>query len=162
MIKARKHFKTIMRHKWYVMVECFKVGLYRQGIVHDLSKFSITEFMPSARYFQGDKSPTEKERIERWYSEARLHHKGRNKHHQHYWIDIIDDKLTPVEMPEKYVLELCCDFIGAGKAYNPKGFNQKEPLKYFQEKVNKARIHPKTVKDIEGYLVSYAITWKLK
>ena len=54
-----------MRHKWYVMVECFKVGLYRQGIVHDLSKFSITEFMPSARYFQGDKSPTEKERIER-------------------------------------------------------------------------------------------------
>ena len=65
MIKARKHFKTIMRHKWYVMVECFKVGLYRQGIVHDLSKFSPTEFLSSARYFQGDKSPTEKERIER-------------------------------------------------------------------------------------------------
>ena len=65
MMKARKHFKTIMKHKWYVMLECFKVGLYRQGIVHDLSKFSITEFMPSVRYFQGDRSPTEKERVER-------------------------------------------------------------------------------------------------
>ena len=162
MLKARKHFKTIMKHKWYVMVECFKVGLYRQGIVHDLSKFSITEFMPSVRYFQGDKSPIEKERIERWYSEARLHHKGRNKHHQHYWIDIDRGNIIPVEMPEKYVLELCCDFIGAGKAYNPKGFSQREPYDYFMNKIDKKYIHPKTVKDIEGYLASYAITWKLK
>lgn len=151
-----------MKHKWYVMLECFKVGLYRQGIVHDLSKFSPTEFLPSAKYFQGTKSPTEKERIEKWYSEAWLHHKGRNKHHHHYWIDIDRGNIIPVEMPEKYVLELCCDFIGAGKSYNAKGFNQKEPIKYFKENVDKTYIHPNTVKSIENHLMRYSIYGSLK
>lgn len=65
-------------------------------------------------------------------------------------------------MPEKYVLELCCDFIGAGKAYNPKGFNQKEPLKYFKENVCKEWIHPNTVKKIEEHLTKYSLFGSLK
>ena len=45
-----KHFKTITRHKWLVMKYCFRVGLYRQGLLHDLSKYSPVEFMAGCKY----------------------------------------------------------------------------------------------------------------
>ena len=31
-----KHLKTINHHKWLVMKNCFLVGLYKQGLLHDL------------------------------------------------------------------------------------------------------------------------------
>ena len=47
-MNAWKHFKTVIYHKFLVMKGCFKVGLYRQGLLHDLSKFSPSEFVVSA------------------------------------------------------------------------------------------------------------------
>lgn len=38
------HFKKICVHKYWVRYYCFKAGLYWQGIIHDLSKFSPVEF----------------------------------------------------------------------------------------------------------------------
>lgn len=116
-MKYWKHFSLICRHKWYVGVQCFKMGLYWQGIVHDLSKFSWSEFVPSARYWQGNRSPLSAEREAIGYSAAWLHHKGRNKHHWEYWVDFVDGKAVPVEMPIKYVKEMVCDMIGAAKTY---------------------------------------------
>lgn len=82
------HLKTINHHKWLVMKHCFAIGLYRQGLTHDLSKYTLTEFLPGAKYYQGGKrSPNNAEREDRGYSQAWLHHKGRNKHHMEYWID---------------------------------------------------------------------------
>ena len=86
-MKAIRHFQTITKHKIYVMRECFRVGLYRQGLLHDLSKYSWTEFRIGCRYYQGTRSPNNAEREEKGYSSAWLHHKGRNKHHYEYWID---------------------------------------------------------------------------
>ena len=54
-MKAYQHFKTITYHKWLVMKGCFSIGLYKQGICHDLSKYSPTEFFVGARFFQGDR-----------------------------------------------------------------------------------------------------------
>lgn len=51
MNKYFKHFKTIVKHKWYVMKFCFKCGLYWRGLVHDLSKFSFAEFSASVAYW---------------------------------------------------------------------------------------------------------------
>ena len=48
-MNAWKHFKTITTHKLLVMDGCFKVGLYRQGLLHDLSKYSPTEILIGAR-----------------------------------------------------------------------------------------------------------------
>lgn len=82
------HLKTINHHKWLVMKHCFAIGLYWQGLTHDLSKYTPTEFIPGAKYYQGGKrSPNNAEREDRGYSQAWLHHKGRNKHHMEYWID---------------------------------------------------------------------------
>ena len=81
---AWKHFRTITYHKYLVMKGCFAVGLYRQGLTHDLSKYSPAEFLVGAKYFQGNRSPNNAEREEKGYSSAWLHHKGRNRHHYEY------------------------------------------------------------------------------
>ena len=44
-MKAWHHFKTITHHKYLVLCGCFQVGLYWQGLTHDLSKYSPTEFL---------------------------------------------------------------------------------------------------------------------
>ena len=75
------HFKTITRHKILVAKGCFKLGLYYQGIMHDMSKYSPTEFIPGVLYYQGTASPNNQERLKNGVSKAWLHHKGRNKHH---------------------------------------------------------------------------------
>lgn len=157
----RKHLKTILRHKRYVMIECFKVGLYWQGLVHDLSKFTPIEFWISAKYFQWKSSPIDAERIAKWYSIVRLNHKSKNKHHFHYWIDIDRGKVIPIEMPYKYALEMCCDFIGAGKAYNNVSNDKWEPFRYRNEKINKDFIHPNTIHLVDKMLMKYKDTGKL-
>lgn len=86
-MKAWKHFCTINHHKHLVMKGCFAVGLYKQGLLHDLSKYTPTEFLVGCKYYQGTMSPNNAERKDKGYSSAWLHHKGRNKHHMEYWID---------------------------------------------------------------------------
>ena len=76
-----KHFITITKHRHRVMRHCFLAGIPFQGLFHDLSKYSLTEFIPGAKYYLGDRSPNEAERAEKGYSAAWLHHKGRNRHH---------------------------------------------------------------------------------
>ena len=74
---AVRHFRTITKHKQMVMENCFKVGLYKQGLLHDLSKYSWEEFRIGVKYYQGDRSPNAAEKEEKGYSVAWLHHKGR-------------------------------------------------------------------------------------
>ena len=81
------HLSTINHHKMEVMRLCFKVGLYKQGLMHDLSKYSPKEFISGVVFYTGDKSPNTTERRVTGKSEAWLHHKGRNRHHFEYWID---------------------------------------------------------------------------
>ena len=74
--KMMGHLKTILHHKRLVREGCFKAGIYWQGITHDLSKFSPTEFWVGARYFQGDRSPNNAQREALGYSDAWLPRPG--------------------------------------------------------------------------------------
>ncbi|MEE0928097.1 MAG: DUF5662 family protein, partial [Acutalibacteraceae bacterium] len=78
MIHPIKHFLTVSKHRNKVMVHCMRAGIPMRGLLHDLSKFSPTEFIAGAKYFQGNRSPNEMERELFGYSAAWLHHKGRN------------------------------------------------------------------------------------
>jgi hypothetical protein len=156
-----KHFRVIMKHKRYVMSECFKIWLYWQGIIHDISKLSPTEFLISAKYFQWSSSPIDRERAERLYSIARLNHKAKNKHHWHYWIDIDRWEIILIPMPRKYALEMCCDFIWAGKAYNNVTNDKWEPLKYRLENINKTYINKYTIALVTWALTMYRDYWYL-
>ncbi len=134
------HLKTVCKHKWEVFKLCARAGIVWQGIVHDLSKFSFTEFWESAKYFQGNRSPIVACRTKEGYSKAWLHHKGRNKHHYQYWYDYECVNPTPM-IPYKYVVEMICDSIAAGKVYNGKNWKQDSQLRYWQRTKGKAKLH---------------------
>lgn len=146
------HFNTIRKHRKLVRQGCFKVGLYKQGIMHDLSKYSLEEFIVGAKYYQGYRSPNAAEREKKGYSTAWLHHKGRNKHHFEYWLDYssIDDKniIVGVKMPTKYVVEMLVDRISACKTYQKDKYTNKSPLIYYEN----SRIKPLLHKDTRALL----------
>ncbi len=156
MSKAWKHFKTITRHKLLVMEGCFKVGLYRQGITHDLSKYSPSEFIVGARYWQGNRSPNNAEREDKGYSSAWLHHKGRNRHHFEYWLDYSardnSGEIIPAPMPLKYVIEMFMDRIAACKVYNGDAYTDQDPLLYYQSASAPLPLHPRTKRQLEFLL----------
>lgn len=154
-MKWYRHLCTINHHKRLVMKHCFRVGLYRQGILHDLSKYSPTEFFVGAKYFQGNKSPNEGERSAKGYSSAWLHHKGRNKHHMEYWLDYSKNHggtLQGVEMPLCYVAEMVCDRMAASKTYLKQNYTQKEPWEYYQKNKAHYLLHPNTQALLEKLL----------
>lgn len=151
-----KHFKTITYHKYLVMQGCFKVGLYRQGLFHDMSKYSPSEFFVGAKYYQGNRSPNNAEREAIGYSSAWLHHKGRNRHHYEYWIDYsikeISGGMAPAPMPVKYVVEMLMDRIAASKVYNKERYTDASPWEYYCQGKEKAPIHPETKALLERLL----------
>ncbi len=152
------HFVTITEHKLLVMKNCFRVGLYKQGLLHDLSKYSPEEFWTGVRYYQGTRSPNAAEREEKGYSLAWLHHKGRNKHHFEYWLDFSLGEpkgLIGQKMPVNYVVEMVMDRIAACRVYRGKDYTDSSPLEYYKwERPHvKPVMHPDTSRLLEKILV---------
>lgn len=135
MIQANvwRHFKTITEHKILVMRYCFRVGLYRQGLLHDFSKYSPVEFLTGIRYYQGNRSPNAVEREKKGYSAAWLHHKGRNKHHFEYWIDFskASKGLSGGKMPLPYAAEMIMDRLAASRVYRGKEYTNAAAWEYY-------------------------------
>ena len=153
-MKIWQHFCTITRHKILVMQNCFRVGLYRQGLLHDLSKYSPSEFWIGCKYYQGTRSPNNAEREDRGYSGAWLHHKGRNKHHYEYWIDYGDNNpvMTGMKMPKRYVVEMFMDRIAASKIYKQEAYTDASPLLYYESGIAGDWMHPDTRRLLEKLL----------
>ncbi len=154
-MKWLAHLRTINRHKREVMKLCFKAGLYKQGLLHDMSKYSPVEFLVGAKYYQGDKSPNDAERRDRGYSSAWLHHKGRNKHHLEYWIDYglgEGHEMTGMKMPVKYVIEMFCDRVAACKVYLGDAYTDSSAYDYYMKSKSHYIIHPSTVALLERLL----------
>ena len=163
-MKPWQHFKTITKHRWLVMLGCFRVGLYRQGLTHDLSKYSPTEFWTGARYYQGNRSPNAAEREDKGYSEAWMHHKGRNRHHFEYWIDYCRREdgtiyIGGCKMPKKYVAEMFCDRIAACRVYQGDAYTDASPYDYYQRSKDLRRtdasrfMHPETAALLDRWLL---------
>lgn len=143
-MKAWEHLKTIVHHKNLVRKGCFQVGLYRQGIMHDWSKYTPVEFLVGCKYYQGNKSPNNAEREERGYSSAWLHHKGRNKHHLEYWIDYApgsNKQMQGMRMPVRYVVEMFMDRIAACKNYQKEEYTDRSPLEYYEHGKDHYMLH---------------------
>ena len=157
-----KHFCTINHHKILVMRGCFQVGLIRQGLLHDLSKYSPTEFIVGCKYYQGNMSPNNAERKDKGYSSAWLHHKGRNKHHMEYWIDYGvpdeggDKGLCGMKMPLRYVVEMYIDRVSAAKNYQKGAYTDRSPLEYYENGKSIHILHPNTRELLERLLTMLA------
>ena len=139
------HLKKIITHKYYVAKYCFKVGLYWQGIIHDMSKFSPTEFLESIKYYVGTSSPIDACKKDKGYSLAWFHHRGRNYHHYEMWIDNFNNGGVALLMPKKYAYEMACDYVGAAKSYMGANFTWSGELKWWNVKKQKAKMHEKIV-----------------
>lgn len=155
-LNALRHFRTITRHKILVMENCFRVGLYRQGLLHDLSKYTWEEFSTGVRYYQGNRSPNAAEKEEKGYSAAWLHHKGRNKHHFEYWIDFGKDKgwgLIGNKMPLRYLIEMVMDRIAACRVYKGADYTDASPWEYYERGRQYVVMHPTTKHQLEFLLL---------
>ena len=143
------HLHTVNAHRRLVRKYCFKLGIYRQGLMHDLSKYSPSEFIPGVKYYQdGHRSPNNAQREDEGVSKAWLHHKGRNKHYFEYWIDYDVDGsrtvLAGMKMPVKYVAEMFCDRIAASRIYNKEKYKDSDPLDYYIKGLGHYIMHPET------------------
>lgn len=149
------HLSTVIRHRHKVFIHCCKAGIPWRGLMHDLSKFSLTEFVPGVKFFLGTRSPNEAERAEFGFSSAWMHHKGRNRHHFEYWTDYnpATKVVSPVRMPVKFVKEMFCDRVAASKIYQGKNYTRHQPLDYFMRGKARRCIHPETSELLEEWLV---------
>ena len=136
------HFNLVNKHRFKVFKLCCKAGIPLRGLMHDLSKYSPTEFFESVKYYNGTYSPISNSKKENGYSKAWLHHKGRNKHHHEYWYDYAAPEKTPV-MPYKYTAEMICDTLAAGMTYQGKNWTNDYQLKYYLEDRKRKHINPK-------------------
>ena len=159
-MKYIKYLWYVIRHKWFVMIECFRMGLYWRGICHDLSKFLPSEFIPYARYFYGDKGNINKGRDKSGYYKAGespdedfnyawLLHQKRNDHHWQWWylvMDQDDDRCFP--MSQDALLEMVADWKGAGMAISGKS----DPLGWYEQNKDKIRLDVSTRTNLEYIL----------
>ena len=153
-----EHFRTITEHRMLVQQYCFRLGLYRQGLMHDLSKYAPVEFWRGARYYQGYRSPNDAERRALGVSMAWLHHKGRNKHHFEYWIDyrVMPDGSVITggcKMPMKYVAEMFCDRLAACKIYLKDKYTDASAYDYFIKSKDHIIMHEETSEELEKMLL---------
>lgn len=155
LLRAARHFRTITKHRHTVVYYCARAGILWQGLRHDLSKYTPTEFLAGVKYYQGFRSPNEAEREATGCSSAWMHHKGRNRHHFEYWTDYdpaVRGKVRTIEMPFRYVVEMLCDRLAASRIYNGKNYSPNEPLNYFLPGKPHRMIHPATSDLIESLL----------
>ena len=167
-----QYLKYVLNHKRYVMVECFKEGMYWQGITHDLSKFLPSEFSPYANYFHNTDGSSKVIRDKTGYYQAAetgdpkftvawLYHQNRNPHHWQFWVLALDDGGTlPVPMSEKYAKEMVCDWVGAGKAQgyiSPPGNRYMETRSWYTKNKDNMVLHEDTRRYVESI-----IGWRIK
>jgi hypothetical protein len=141
----RKHLlylKYILRHKWFVLIECAKRGILWRGLVHDLSKFLPSEWFAYADYFYGPETsgPLQTHVVREAFDRAWLLHQRRNPHHWQAWVLREDDGATKlIPMPEAYRKEMLADWVGAGKAQGYPSVNA-----WYAKNREKMKLHPYT------------------
>jgi hypothetical protein len=131
-----------------------------------MSKYGPTEFLAGCKYYKGYMSPNNAERVDKGYSSAWLHHKGKNKHHLEYWIDYGVDpvnkngegtRMVGMKMPIKYVVEMFVDRVSASKNYQKEKYTDESSLIYYNNSKEHYILHPDT-----RALLEYLLTmiWK--
>lgn len=133
------HLKTVLKHKYWVWYYMNKCGRGWQGLCHDMSKFSPTEFWESVKYYSGTSSPIDACKKDKGISMAWMHHKGLNPHHYEYWQDNFDYGGEAKEMPWKYKVEMICDYLAAGRAYMGKSFTYQAEYNWWLKKLELPR-----------------------
>lgn len=181
-MKHFRYLKYVLRHKWFVLLKCIDFGIGWRGIVHDISKFSPSEWFPYVDKFYG--GPWEKysdrhgdarnfpgykytqEWVDERFRTAWLHHQRRNPHHWQYWVLRNDDgTIVCLEIPRKCALEMVADWWGAGRAIKTHhdGGEYDELQEWYAKNRDKIMLHDNTrefVEEIVSGLYEMAYRWR--
>lgn len=153
------YLKYIIRHKWFVFIECIKCGLIWRGIKHDWAKFLPSELIPYARFFYEPDGTKRQIRDKTGYYKpddtgdsnfdfAWLLHQKRSDHHWQWWILPKDDGTVKVfPMSLKARKEMICDWRGAGRAQGTP-----DTMAWYEKNKGKMTFHEDTRKWIESIL----------
>lgn len=155
--KCWRHLRTVQRHRKWVRHYCFGLRMYRQGLLHDISKYHPTEFFESVNYFVGTSSPIDEAKADKGYSNAWFHHRGRNKHHWEFWMDNFDKGGENIIMPYRYFAEMICDYLGAGRAYMGTRFTFRGEYDWWMKKREHTAMNPKLVAAVDRIFTD--LTW---
>jgi hypothetical protein len=143
MIADLRYLKIVLKHKWFVFVSGFKIGVpLKQLLLHDMSKFSRAEWGPYKRRFatgRAGRLDHSQEPLE--WKRAWAHHWTNNPHHWEFWLL----EGYPQRMPENYMREMVADWMGAGRGYT--GSWDIEAW-YFRNR-DRINIHPDTSRQVE-------------
>jgi len=171
----RKYLWYVIRHKWFVFLECCKLGIPLLGVIHDLSKFSGAEFMAYARRQNLDDYPSEYDiatagyngKLRNSYEEIKtgfgygwLHHFHNNKHHPEHYVIIwrglpcfydhighqISDNIAAFPMPEPYRREYLADLRAMSRAFG------NDVREWYVDNCDGILLHPDTRKWLEEQL----------
>lgn len=162
-MKHLKYLSYVLRHKWFVFIECCKLGIPWLGIIHDWSKFRPSEWFPYAEHFYGTNKKGIKEGRDKTgyykpydtgdqaFDFAWLLHQKRNKHHWQWWLLPTDAEGVKIfEMPVKYRKEMVADWRGAGRAQGTP-----DTIAWYDKNKDKMQLQKETRKWVEveiGYL----------
>jgi hypothetical protein len=154
MIKHLKYLSYVLRHKLYVSIECFKAGLIWRGVVHDVSKFRPSEWTPYVQSFYGGWAYKDRpEWVKKQFDLAWLRHQHRNDHHWQWWMQQSKDGFRLLPMSREALLEMLCDWKGAGRAQGNAG-GWDEVASWYKQRRHKIKLHPETRKTVE-LLIDY-------
>jgi len=157
-----RYLRYVVRHKWFVLVECWRRGLIWRGLVHDWHKLLPSEWVPYARFFYGKPrrdttgyyKPTDTG--DAAFDFAWLLHQKRGDHHWQWWMLPEDEggvKVLPMSSAAR--LEMVCDWMGAGRA---QGFVGKDGLPevatWYARNKAKMQLHAETRAWVEAQLAA--------
>lgn len=147
MTKYIRYLRYLIRYKYYVGIELFKHKLFYRALIHDISKFFPSEFIPCAKWFYGE---TNTQDIVS-YDMACLKHHNKNSHHWQYWILRHDDGHTTTSpMPNKLVKEMVSGWIGNGKAISKAGIE--DTLTWYEINKSNMILHSATRSQVRRLL----------
>lgn len=151
MTRYIKYLNYLLRHKWFVFLECSKRGLVWRGIVHDISKFRPSEFIPYAKFFYNKDGYKRQIRDKTGYYKpddtgdkafdfAWFLHQKLNKHHWQWWCLVTSDfEIKALQIEEPYRTEMICDWLGAGRAQGTNSVNN-----WYNKNKDKMLLHKET------------------
>jgi hypothetical protein len=154
MSKYTEYLSYLLRHKYYVAQELVSRGYYVLAITHDLNKMKPSQIRRYANFFYGKKvrnstgyyKPTDTGDMD--FEWAWFDHQANSKHHWQYWcVPTETGALKIMEMPEKYVVEMFCDWRGAGKAQGTP-----DTQAWYNDNGDKLHLHENTRARIEELL----------
>ena len=144
MNKHLKYASYVLRHKWYVLQECYRCGILWRGIKHDWHKMLPSEWVSYVEHFYGDGGDL---------NPAWLRHQKRSDHHWQWWVLTLDTgEIVVLPMSQDATIEMVCDWVGASKACGRSGVPATR--EWYKKNKDGMRLHPVTRHFIEKVLLA--------